>query len=487
MFRKIRAGLCAAMIVAGVSLVAVPHASAATIEVTNINDAGAGSFRQAVLDASPGDTITFAAALNGQTITLLSELIIGVDVTIEGNGPTNTIITPNVDDIRIRDANVTVRGIHLTGGGDEGAYVETVEGNTTAVFENMLITANGNDGLDVERNGGNLSITVRNSMISDNNSEGIELTATGGAGSLNLVIEDSTISSNASDGVDARDGTVVTITRSTVSLNGNDGVVGNGAGTRVTATDSTFSGNVGDGVDIEDGATLSLVNSTLSDNLSSGIDGNESAGSSTILNTTIVNNGSDGVQLSGSAPATITNSIVYGNDGSDCLGPVVSGGGNIAGDASCNLTGTADQPNTNPQLGPLANNGGTTGTHLPQTGSPAIDAGLAGPCPATDQRGQARPQDGDNNGSAICDIGAVEVAALPVTTTTAPTTTAAPVTTAPVTAPAPTTSPAVPTTIVAELPATGDTTASTQVWISIGLLGAGLAFVAASRRRATNQ
>jgi len=53
-------------------------------------------------------------------------------------------------------------------------------------------------------------------------------------------------------------------------------------------------------------------------------------------------------------------------------------------------------------LGALADNGGPTQTMLPQQGSPVLDAGGTG-CPATDQRGVARPF-----GSA-CDIGAVEL------------------------------------------------------------------------------
>jgi len=65
---------------------------------------------------------------------------------------------------------------------------------------------------------------------------------------------------------------------------------------------------------------------------------------------------------------------------------------------------------TDPLLGPLANNGGSTQTHALLTGSPAIDAGNAGGCTdnlgvvlKTDQRGFHRPI------GLHCDIGAVEV------------------------------------------------------------------------------
>ena len=53
-------------------------------------------------------------------------------------------------------------------------------------------------------------------------------------------------------------------------------------------------------------------------------------------------------------------------------------------------------------LGVLADNGGPTLTHLLEAGSPAIDAANGAVCPATDQRGVARPQ------GAGCDVGAVE-------------------------------------------------------------------------------
>ena len=57
-------------------------------------------------------------------------------------------------------------------------------------------------------------------------------------------------------------------------------------------------------------------------------------------------------------------------------------------------------------MGPLADNGGPTLTHLPQSGSSAIDIG--GTCGPEDQRSFDAPQDGDASGGAECDAGAVE-------------------------------------------------------------------------------
>jgi hypothetical protein len=81
---------------------------------------------------------------------------------------------------------------------------------------------------------------------------------------------------------------------------------------------------------------------------------------------------------------------------------ISSAGGNLSSDGSCNLGGPGDLPATDPQLGPLAANGGPTLTHALAAGSPALDAAAAATCPATDQRGVARPQGGG------CDSGAYE-------------------------------------------------------------------------------
>ncbi len=78
-------------------------------------------------------------------------------------------------------------------------------------------------------------------------------------------------------------------------------------------------------------------------------------------------------------------------------------------DDSCNLTRPDDFPNTDPLLGPLADNGGPTPTQALLPGSPAIDGIPLADCVdafgdpiTTDQRGVPRPQ------GAACDIGAYE-------------------------------------------------------------------------------
>jgi CSLREA domain-containing protein len=74
-----------------------------------------------------------------------------------------------------------------------------------------------------------------------------------------------------------------------------------------------------------------------------------------------------------------------------------------------------------PQLGPLAANGGPTQTHLPALAGPAIDRGLAAAGVTTDQRGLARVADQPGTANAAggdgSDIGSVEVAIPPSTDT----------------------------------------------------------------------
>ena len=77
-------------------------------------------------------------------------------------------------------------------------------------------------------------------------------------------------------------------------------------------------------------------------------------------------------------------------------------GNNIVSDDSCLLTEPSDLPNTDPKLGPLQFNGGTSRTHMPQANSIAVDGGETLPEVTEDQRGQPRPAGKSS------DIGAVE-------------------------------------------------------------------------------
>ncbi len=89
------------------------------------------------------------------------------------------------------------------------------------------------------------------------------------------------------------------------------------------------------------------------------------------------------------------------------FGQIISLGNNISSDGTCFFAEGGDRNNIDPLLGSLADNGGPTHTHMPLANSPAIDGGpcLAGI--AVDQRGYQRPA------GAACDIGAVEVGAIP--------------------------------------------------------------------------
>ena len=108
---------------------------------------------------------------------------------------------------------------------------------------------------------------------------------------------------------------------------------------------------------------------------------------------------------------------------------MISLGYNLIEDGSpCPISGetATDILATDPLLMDLADNGGDTMTHLPQAGSPLIDAGNPAGCFDVelvslggvaeisdqvipfDQRGFYRTVDGNDDAAAHCDIGAVE-------------------------------------------------------------------------------
>ena len=179
------------------------------------------------------------------------------------------------------------------------------------------------------------------------------------------------------------------------------------AGDAIVAA-STFVHHQGastDGV-LSTGGTLSIGRSTFTD-LVTGLrfTGGEGAlASSTLAGSTNRN------LIVTSGKLTVGNTIIatLGITPVNCTHPnySYSAGSNLYSDASCIGSLPTDRNNTDPLLGPLADNGGPTMTFMPLAGSPAVDTGKG--CSGVDQRGRLRPFDGDGNGTSICDRGSVE-------------------------------------------------------------------------------
>jgi hypothetical protein len=126
----------------------------------------------------------------------------------------------------------------------------------------------------------------------------------------------------------------------------------------------------------------------------------------TLTNVTFYNNSASyggGMDNTYSNP-TVTNAILWGNTSDQINGSATVTNSDIQGWGEL-TNGNIDQ---DPLLGPQADNGGFTLTHALPYGSPAIDAGSPGTCPATDQRGLPRPVDGNGYGVERCDMGAYE-------------------------------------------------------------------------------
>ena len=346
-----------------------------------------------------------------------------------GNGSGAGIYVGNSVTLDISDSTLSAntqayeyghRGVAIYGGA--GATVRltrtTVDNNASGYAESIYVN---NDA----------TLDIRDSQVSNSQTgtRGI-LTGTGS----NVTITRSVVSGNLSGGVSTGAGSVLSIVDSSISDNEAHAVgsfSANGAGAAIggsfTITGATFSGNRiindgsggsggGAGIYLANTASGTMSNSTLSGNHNGGQSGwgggiGGNGGALTLLNTTFSGNTAPYGDNFGAQNATLSvaNSIFANGDCNMSYTTVVSNGHNIDHGNTCGLTDPTDKVNTDPMLGPLADNGGPTQTHALQPGSPAIDAGDDALCLATDQRGIVRPQDGDANGLAVCDVGAYEV------------------------------------------------------------------------------
>jgi predicted outer membrane repeat protein len=200
----------------------------------------------------------------------------------------------------------------------------------------------------------------------------------------------------------------------------NGGAVANEFGT-VTITDSTLSGNTAStygGAIFNSGTTASVTvtDSTLSGNSASYYGGAifDYGDSVTITGSTLAGNsavhGGGAIYTEGGTTSVGASIIAGSTSGGNCSsigGTVTDLGYNLTdSNGACGLTGGTDLTNTDPQLGPLTDNGGPTQTKALASTSPARDAipTSTGLCSATDQRGMTRPDEGETS----CDIGALE-------------------------------------------------------------------------------
>lgn len=320
--------------IVGMVMAALPVLSSA-LTVTNLSDSGAGSLRDAVANTPAGGVVDFDPSVTG-VITLASQIVIDKALNITGPGASTLAVFNGAGRVFWVNASggaVSISGLRLSGSGgpvtDNGGAILNVSSALTL----DAVTINASSVVGDWRGGGiggaihsawspaGTSLTIRNSTISGNSA-----TKAGAiyAYQQALVVENSTIVGNtASDSAGA------------ISLEASWG------GT--IFRHSTIAGNtanIGSGVYARQNSLIEFVNTIVA--------GNNDQGNPSLVN--------DLDRADGTASAT----------------------GSLFSEANTtpdiNGTNVNNLFSTDPMLGALANNGGTTMTMVPQTGSPAIDA-----------------------------------------------------------------------------------------------------------------
>jgi uncharacterized repeat protein (TIGR01451 family) len=432
-----------ALVLAGAGALPAQTAQAASITVNGNGDTvavdGICTLREAILNANANnqsgstdcvagagaDTISFNLGVS-TTITLSGSQLPAITgpLAIDGGSPVSlTLNANNASGVFVISpgAQVTLTGMTVENGNAANGAIQNggaLHLNNTAVFNNVSQVGGGIYNIGMLR--------VMNSSIISNTG------VNGGGGIYNF-----------SGSVELVNSSVLSNTTTSASLDGGGGIFSRGSSVStasVSITGSTIASNTaalrGGGIFNDIASELVIRNSTISGNsavegggvYNSGMMAGMDVGYATIANNT-ASAGTGGVQLQAGSTSSLIGSIIAGNTGttaSDCSGADINSlGYNLIGSTTgCSITGTTGTNVTDVAalLGPLENNGGTTLTHLPQAGSPALDVIPFGlpvcNLAVTDQRGVVRPQ------GPGCDIGAVEAefpgAALVVSKTVSP-------------------------------------------------------------------
>lgn len=392
--------------VTGFCLLFASTAFGQAITVTNTNDAGAGSFRQAVLDIAAGGTILFDASIDESTITLLTEVTIDKNITINGNGADNTTISGGGTSriLLITDGDVTINNLTLTNGAalDNGGAInfsgDTLLINNTTISNSTALGATANNG------GGGIFVadgtaTINASLITQNSADG--LSGSGGGihvgtgGTLN--VNGSVISENnanrAGGGIEVNAATAVNVTLNDTELTGNTtgASPGNGGGLHITGSSNvTISGGivnqneaVAEGGGLWNGSgTMTITGTLITENSASGASADQGGGGiynlSGVLNinagTVISNNTADGAAGSGggilndvNGTVTIVDAEITGNIANRAGGGIEDNSGAVGFITMTDVMLNANIVNNAP------GNGG--GLHVTGAGTVTINGG----------------------------------------------------------------------------------------------------------------
>lgn len=447
-------------------------ANAAEFTVTNIDDEGPGSLRQAILDANatPASAhhIRFGGTFPSLGIVELFSPLPALEVRVEINGmgldPTITPFDPSNGFPLLRTSkSLTLRGftLHLGRGEPRGGCVlgDGLASGSTLLIERMtflrciaVATA-----ADVQTNGGAVSwpvagdVTVNQSVF--HNNAAISLVgedATGGAIYSNgsVRVNSSYFIGNGASGTPSFGGAISLYTTQAGPIEiidsvfvdshatADDAESTTGAGGAISLDCTTcvarlernfFGGNVSDyagavfvrGNDGSGSADLTLHNNSFVDNRASSFGGALFANGTRmdVRHVTFHNNASP----TGGHVFTLNSSIPEWSN--SVMADVATGSG-----PACSLGATATIA-----VGNFARAGDTScnvmlpgSTHLADfrilgvddgeqmpvvvfdPASPVVDGGDAGRCLAADARGRSRPQDGNGDGVSQCDAGAFE-------------------------------------------------------------------------------